>query len=768
MIISDYFPLVSTIFVAAMGLLVLRRNSLSRINTSFFLFCLAIAVWMFGTFMMFANRSDISAAVFWDRFVYAGVVFIPAIMLDFALGLIRNKKWNSRHWLMMIGYVISLIFLPLVFSEKFVSGAFIYKWGLHTKAQVLHTVFLAYFITYLTFFFILVGDYYRKTAVALEKLQIKYIFIAFFILAVAGSLGYLPAYGISIYPVSYLSGVVFVIIMSYAIMKYRFMDIREVARTFLVYFLDSLYAYGFYSLLIIVYGRIWGTVYTPYSLVAGIAVGPTFVVSLFAVHRAVVRFLNRYVFHSLYDHQKAMTALAQDLNRYTELGKIIDLIVGRIKSVMALDRAGVLILDSEQNPPKFEIAKVVGFNEKNGISLVTDNVLTRYLEKTQKPLVRDEMVLISKNAKTAKEAKRFLEFKDYMEHIQAALCLPLISNNKLIGMIVLGEKVSRDAYTGRDLDLLFALSLQASIAIDNARLYKKVNEFNDTLQQKVDDQTKELQAKALHLQKLLKMRTEFLDIASHQFKTPISVIRGTISMFQEGSMDKLPASERQKFYNNIASKAQKLNAIISDILRASEMDTDEFTIDYKTARPESLEDMAKTVVSQLEEVARDKQVKVVIDKPESPLPQLLTSGEFLEQAIYNLVDNAIKYSPAGEVRIILSQDGDALVLKVKDSGIGIPKKDQAKLFEKFTRGGNAVNMYADGSGLGLFIVKKIVEAHKGGQVSMESAEGKGTTFTIRLPIVKVRLAKPAATFQRNSTKIAVGTEKASRKAYSNK
>ncbi len=245
----------------------------------------------------------------------------------------------------------------------------------------------------------------------------------------------------------------------------------------------------------------------------------------------------------------------------------------------------------------------------------------------------------------------------------------------------------------------------------------------------------DLKTKNVHLEKLLQMRTEFLDIASHQLKTPISVIRGTISMFEEGSMEKLPEVERKKFFHNIAVKADKLNAIISDILRASEMDTDEFKIDSKTSHPEQIEDIIKSVSEQLLGQANAKNVQMTIEAPKQKLPKVMTSGEFLEQAIYNLVDNAIKYTQKGFVKISLSQEAKNIIIKIQDSGIGIPANDQKKMFDKFARATNAVNMYADGSGLGLFIVKKIIEAHKGGQVSVQSEEGKGTTFTISLPAI---------------------------------
>jgi signal transduction histidine kinase len=278
--------------------------------------------------------------------------------------------------------------------------------------------------------------------------------------------------------------------------------------------------------------------------------------------------------------------------------------------------------------------------------------------------------------------------------------------------------------------------MQASIAIDNARLYQETKNFNKVLQKKVDEQTQELKKRAEHLEKLLKMREEFLDIASHQLKTPVSVIRGTISMFRDGSMDKLPKAEQQRFLDNIYHKTEKLNVIISDILRASEIDSEDFKIDPLTAQPASLGDILTSISSDLKELAQDKGLALELILPKKSSFKVSTSADFLEQALYNLVDNAIKYTSKGSVTIELaSADGQAII-KVSDTGIGIPEADKKKMFEKFSRAKNAVDLYADGSGLGLFIVKRIIEAHQGGSITFDSVENKGTTFTVKLPLVK--------------------------------
>lgn len=271
----------------------------------------------------------------------------------------------------------------------------------------------------------------------------------------------------------------------------------------------------------------------------------------------------------------------------------------------------------------------------------------------------------------------------------------------------------------------------------NKELAKTISKLNKTAAD-LASANKDIKAKNIHLEKLLKMRSEFLDIASHQLKTPISVIRSTLSMFADGDMDKLSAADKKKFYHNMIIKTEKLHNIISDILRASEMDTEDFQINYKSAKPVQLEDIMGQVSNDLKERAEERNIKLEVILPGKKTDPLLSENQFLEQAIYNLVDNAIKYTKEGYVRMTLSQEKEKLVIKIKDSGIGIPQADQKKMFDKFSRAKNAVSMYTDGSGLGLFIVKKVVEAHRGGKITFSSKENQGTEFTIYLDAIKRR------------------------------
>ena len=236
------------------------------------------------------------------------------------------------------------------------------------------------------------------------------------------------------------------------------------------------------------------------------------------------------------------------------------------------------------------------------------------------------------------------------------------------------------------------------------------------------------------IEQLIKARSEFLYVASHQLRTPVSVITGTLSLLQEDMLNKLPAEKRKLLLDGIFVKAKKLTHIINDILQASEMDIVDFKLSNQIIQPIDVRGMVARICADLKEEAEKKHLLFEYPRSGSASPLIVQGQErYLEQALANLIDNAIKYTPHGFVRVELAENDGSVIIKVRDSGIGIPFDDQPKMFEKFKRGKNAEDAYTDGSGLGLFIVKKVIEAHPGGRIYFRSAgENKGTTFVVEM------------------------------------
>jgi hypothetical protein len=221
-------PLVSAFFIIFLGFFVFFKNRQEHLNIIFLLFTIVDFIWFFGTFMMFAGNNPL----FWDKFVYVGVIFIPSLVYHFSVIFIQKEVAYKKS--IIVGYVLSTIFLgALLFTNLFIADAFYYAWGVHAKAQILHHFFLAFFVIYLGLMYHNLIIYYKKAKNKNEKNKTLYIFIALAFLTI-GAIGFLPAYEIAVYPLAYISGLIFAIIMAYAIGRYNFLNVKYFAADMII------------------------------------------------------------------------------------------------------------------------------------------------------------------------------------------------------------------------------------------------------------------------------------------------------------------------------------------------------------------------------------------------------------------------------------------------------------------------------------------------------------------------------------------------------
>ncbi len=232
--IGTILPLVCAIFVSILGWFVFVDNTRSRLNQLFFAFCGAMVFWLLGTFMMFFNRYDTEAAIWWDRFVYIGVSMMPALMHHFSLVFTGNKGQKK---LLVFTYVGSIFFLLISRTPYFVDGIYEYSWGVHTKAQIFHHIFLVFFYWGVQMFVINIWRAYRKSNDPEFKKQAIYVVLSFCIVMFVGGTAYLTAYGLDIrYPFSYVSGLFFPFLLAYAVTKHHLLGAKVIRTEIIVGF----------------------------------------------------------------------------------------------------------------------------------------------------------------------------------------------------------------------------------------------------------------------------------------------------------------------------------------------------------------------------------------------------------------------------------------------------------------------------------------------------------------------------------------------------
>jgi len=719
-------------FIASsiIGIVVISKNSKSNINRHFFCLSLSVAFWSIFYFLWQISDTEYWA-LFYSKLLMIGAIYMPITFFSFVGTFLNINKYYKIF--SYIGHIVGLLFIflflftPLMIKDLVPLAGFKF-WPL---AGPLYVIFLLFFFLY----FIIPGIFLLKEfnrSIGIKKIQIKILLLGIFLAFIGGSTNYFLWYSVEILPYGNILVSIYAVLTGYAIIKYRFMDIRIAIRKFFIYFGVAALSYIVFYLAAILYIKLFGSIFSLGAYLLGLVIAPAFAFLFYLLSKYLSYIANKYFFISLYNYEETLKKLSDKLNYYTDLKTITHVLVTTIKDTMKLDRAGVLLVNGELKPAHYEIEKVIGFNRSNGISLVKDNFLTDYLRKNKQYIVKEELAILAQNAENKKEEDGLKKLEQAMNKIEASLCLPLLSGNKLNGIIVLGSKLSNEPYSKEDLELLSTLANQAGIAIDNAQLYQEVQKLNLTLQSKVDAQTKDIVNKNKKLRRLLKIKSEFLDIASHQLRTPVSVINGILSMLNEGTINKLPAKERKQFIDNAFQKGRKLNSIINDILDASDLDDENFNISKSLEETDLSETMGKITDYYQPEL---KQKKIKLKSEIEKNVKIMADIHYLEQAIGNLIDNALKYTDPGKsIEIALKSKNNHAIIKIKDQGIGIPEKEQKNIFKKFSRASNAKELYTDGSGLGLFIVKKIVTAHPEGKIWFKSKEGEGTSFYIRLPL----------------------------------
>ncbi len=301
----------------------------------------------------------------------------------------------------------------------------------------------------------------------------------------------------------------------------------------------------------------------------------------------------------------------------------------------------------------------------------------------------------------------------------------LVVRYRIVGLLVIGLGIPPETINVRQTELFGRISEAVGLALDNKMLFEE----NQTM-------LRQLQRTNSKLKQLDEIKDEFISMASHQLRTPLTSVKGYLSMVLEGDAGKIPPMQRKLLDQSFVS-SQRMVYLIADLLNLSRLKTGKFIIDPV---PTNLAKVLEDEVGQLKETAASRDLKLEYKKPAN-FPILMLDETKLRQVMMNFMDNSIHYTPAGgHITVELKETDKMIEYTVHDDGIGVPKHEQHHLFTKFYRAGNAKKARPDGIGLGLFMAKKVIIA-QGGSIIFKSAEGKGSTFGFAFE--KAKLQPPA-------------------------
>ncbi len=266
--------------------------------------------------------------------------------------------------------------------------------------------------------------------------------------------------------------------------------------------------------------------------------------------------------------------------------------------------------------------------------------------------------------------------------------------------------------------------------IEKLKAFARENEIAARLLVRRDLELSEANKK---LQELDTIKSEFVSIVAHQLRTPLSAIKWTLKMIIDGDLGSLN-EEQVNFLSKGYESNEHLIRLINDMLNVSRIDAGKSQYFFYMTR---IEDILNGAIKYAQDVARRKNIEITYKKSSTELSLAYIDPEKIRLSLQNVFDNAIQYTPPrGKIEIIAKKGQNVIEISIKDSGIGIPKDQQKNIFTKFFRGTNALKMQTEGSGLGLFIAKNIIEKHSG-KIWFQSTENKGTTFFISIPLSKI-------------------------------
>lgn len=708
------------------AVLVLSKGVRKLTNISFFTAAIGMAGWVIGI-ALYLLSNDAPLALSLARIYYFFPLLIGVGILFFALSFPHYKRIRPLTVVSVLAGFFALTGL-LVFRGGFLTLSIAYHdWGKEVVFDRFH------YAVYSVFLFLTYGStlgitlYKSRVEKGIYRAQASMFFWGFLITFIIG-VGFnlvLPWFGnYQLIWIGPYCTAVFMIAIAYSIVKHHMFNIRSVVARSVAYLLSIVVLTVIYTSLVYTVALLFedGSIRdsSPANFINAVLIA--LMVPLYGpMKRFFDKVTNRFFYRDAYSSQRLINQLNEILVRTSNAGTILRKSSDLLEKTIKIDAVGFILLPSLDSEAKFICTN-------KGMDRASNLALLRELEE-----VKQAAVYVDDT-----DPVTYTALRDALNREGWALSLRLVTNNERVGYLLMGQKRSGSSYSDQDRSVLNIVADALALAIQNSLRYDEISRFNETLKRNIDDATKELRRTNEKLKALDATKDEFISMASHQLRTPLTSVKGYLSMVLEGDTGKLNAHQ-EKLLQQAFTSSQRMVYLISDLLNVSRLRTGKFVIERV---PTNLPAIIQGEIDQLKETAEVRGLKLKFTQPKN-FPLLHLDETKIRQVIMNFIDNAIYYTPqGGKITVELEEKPQAIELRVIDTGIGVPKRYQHELFGKFYRAENARRVRPDGTGLGLFMAKKVIIA-QGGATIFRSIEGKGSTFGFTFPKNKLKIPEKA-------------------------
>lgn len=705
------------------GLMVVAHQPRQPATRFFFVLTVGIALWALGI-AAFLATNVLVAALIYLRIYYIGAALIAVAMISVAahIGSRRTMKWlPATAWVLF-----SIVAAVIVVRVDWLIARVV----LNDHTVVIHPIgyfiYMAYFILLFLAALIILAHQARRRSALLVRSQLRLISHAY---GIAGGVGMvfnllLPAVGrYDLIWAGPLSTFIFIPLAYLTIVKHRLFGLKDAAvRTIAYAMLLSLLAIVYYAATYIISaivsalsGHDIGGIPGFWGVLAALLLGFLF--------QPTKQFFDRLTDKLFYRQDYTIESFINEIGQILLHTMGLRLLTTRLAACLTRLLKARQVIFAVYDDGHFRIFGSRGHTRPPQVDL-TGLAVQHQIEQLDDVAVVESL---------PEQLRRTMKLQ------KLAIVMTLSLQEDIVGFVLIGES-QKNNYVERDLSMLRAVRGELAIAIKNAQSMEEVNELNAELQQRVEAATQELRMSNQQLQRLDEAKNEFISMASHQLRTPLTSIKGYLDMLLQGDLG--PVRPTQKAVLREAfSSSERMVQLINDFLSISRLQTGTFTMNRQ---PANLGDIVQSEMALLKIVAKQHNITLSVHIDDD-VPTLPIDAEKLRQVIMNMIDNAIFYSKERTtVKVSLCCDTREVVFTVEDQGIGVPKAEQSGVFGKFFRASNARKRRPDGTGVGLFLARKVVLEH-GGAMIFTSKENKGSTFGFRLPLDRSAANKKKAT-----------------------
>ncbi len=685
-----------TVANVAFWILIFRRQPYSRLAKGYFGWSLFITLWSIGYGVTLSALLDYDTTLAWNRWCQAMATFIAPHFFHFACLIVRREQTARRFFPLYIG-LSSLNALGLLFSPSYVEGLWSFGgFKYQPLGGNLYILFTGLFWVITMHAFWVVGKQLDQVP-TIERRQIRLFLVGTGIAYTGAVTLFLQAFRIPLPSFGVFLILGYVVMTGYLVYRYRFLDVDiAVTRTGLLFgtylvvlgvpFVVGWWGRGWLEARL---GAQWWLV--PLGLCTALATAGPFAYA-YLRRQAEARLLREQ-----WRYQRTLQLAARGMTRVRDLSRLSNLIARVVSHSVRLTHASLFLWDKTHE--RYLLAASHGSKRlalQSRYGLEPSHPLIRWLIEHRRVLTDDELA-----------RRPELSISQELANLGAVLAVPGLIERHLVGLLVLGPKLSGAGYSHDDLHAFSPLANEAAVAIENALSYEELVRANEQLK---------VAAERLAAQERLAVVGQFAAGMAHEIKNPLSAIKTFAEFLPEKYHD---AGFRAKFFRIVQKEIDRIVRLVRDLSDFAKPAPPEL-------QPVRLAELIEATLSLLSNQCLQQGVKVHTDFQDDGL-MAQTDPQQLKQVLWNLCLNSLEAMPeGGELRVSTTADGSHALLRVSDTGCGMSAEQQRKIWDPF------FTTKERGMGLGMAIVRRIIESH-GGEVRLSSAPGQGTTIELLLP-----------------------------------